>query len=365
MEMILNNTFFFKGKETFLNNFWKEAEYFFLQSYKQEKNQKGLGYYLYLNLLNSRYEEISKFYENKKFEIKGFGLYPAYWVKYLEGDLNEAIEILEKMSEEDHYFLRIFAIKELVKFGKIKETDKIIKDRFKYFGLSYDLPLEEQRASLYLDYLSKRYHLSLIQAKSLFKNYPDISDVYLDYLEICFSVGSEEAIKEALNNQIIINVAKKDFRVMFLLAKQLYKVKEYEKAKDYLLRLNNFFKHNPLIYYNLGNIYFIMGKFTKAIEEYEKAIEFAPLFEKAFYNLGIAYYRIGEINRAIKCFEKAISLSFNPKAIYNISICFIEKKEYENAYHFLNKMPQWYNTKYSPYFLKEKIKDLLFVAAIS
>ncbi|MGC8764554.1 MAG: tetratricopeptide repeat protein [Brevinematia bacterium] len=347
-----------------MNNLWKDSEYFFFQSYKVEKNQKALGYFLYLNLLNSKYEVVSKFYDNKKFELRGFGLYPSYWVKYLEGDINEALEILEKMAEEEHYFLRIFAIKELVKFGRINGED-LIKDRFKYFGLSYDFPLEEQRASLYLDYLSKRHHLSLIQAKSLLKDYPEIADVYLDYLEICFSVGSEDTIKEALSNEAIIEMAKKDFRIMFLLARQFFKMKELEKSKEYLMRLSNYFKHNPLIYYNLGNIHFITGKFTKAIELYERATELAPLLEKAFYNLGISYYRIGEINKAIKCFEKAISISLDPRAIYNISICLIEKKEYEDAYHFLNKIPKWYNSKYSPYFLKEKIKDVLFEASIS
>jgi len=45
-------------------------------------------------------------------------------------------------------------------------------------------------------------------------------------------------------------------------------------------------------------------------------------------------------------------------------MCLIEDKEYEIAYHFLNKIPKWHNSKYSPFFLKEKIKEFLFDSSI-
>ena len=365
MEMPLNHTIFFKGKEAFLNNDLKEAEYFFSQSYKNERNPKSLWYLLYIYLLQSEYEKIARLFLLKKIEIRGFGLYPVYWVKYLSGDLDEALEILERMMEEDHYFVRIFAIKELSKFKKIDNVDEFIKDRFKYFGLSYEFPIEEQRASLYLDFLSKRYHLSMIQAKSLLKDYPEISDVYLDYLEICFAVGTEEAKKEALKNEAILEKAKTDYRVMWLLAREFYQRKEFDLSKEYISRLLSVFRHNPLFYYNLGNIFFNKGKYIKAIECYTLASELAPLFDRVYHNLGVLYYKIGEINKAIKNFEKAISISKNPKAIYNMAICLIERKDYEEAYHYLNKIPNWYNAKNSPFYLKEKIKEILFDSLIS
>ncbi len=365
MEMIVNNTLFYKGKDAFLNNLFKDSEYYFFNSYKQEKNQKGLAYYLYLQLLSNNYEKISKIYENNREDIKGFGFYSIYWAKYMEGDFNEVYDILDRMLEEEHYFIKIFAIKELSKFGKIKNLEETIKDRLKYFGLSYDFPLEEQRASIILDYLSKRYHLALIQSKTLLKDNPENNDLYLDYLEICFNAGTEDTIKEALNNPLILEMAKKDPRIMLLLAQKLYQFQEYEKSKNYLNFLIGVFNTNPVLYYNLGNIHLNQQKYIKAIENYEKAIEFAPLFDKAFYNLAICYFQIGEINKAIKNFEKSISISKNPKAIYNMAICLIERKDYEEAYHYLNKIPNWYNAKNSPFYLKEKIKEILFDSLIS
>ncbi len=363
MEMIVNNTLFYKGKEAFLNNQLKDSEYYFYNSYRHEKNKKGLSYYLYILLLNNQYEKISKIYEVEKSEIKGFGYYPVYWVKYMEGDFNEVNDLIDKMSEDDHYFIKIFSLKEMKKFGRLKNES--VQERVKYFGLSYDFPVEEQRASIFLDYLSKRYHLALIQSKSLIKDNPDNSDLYLDYLEICFDVGTEETIREALLNPLINEMSKKDPRIMLLISEKLYKLNEYEKSRNLLLNLIEIFDTNPIFYFNLGNIYLNEQKYFKAIENYERACEYAPLFDIAFYNLGICYYQVGEINKAIKNFEKAISLSKNPKALYNIAICLIEKKCYEDAFHYLNKIPNWYNAKKSPFYLKEKIKEVLFESFIS
>lgn len=365
MEMPFNNTLFLKGKEAFLSGEWKEAEYLFSASYKEENNQKALNYLLYTYLVQSNFDKILKIFSSKKFEVKGFGLYSVYWTKYLSGDLDEAMELLEKMMDEEDYFTKIFAIKELIKFKENEQLREAVKNRFKYFGLSYTFPIEEQRASMYLDYLSKRYHLAMIQAKSLLKEYPENPDVYLDYLEMCFEIGTEKTKKEALENELIRKMAKNDFRIMYIIAKEYYREKEYNLSKELLQNLVNIFRHNPIFYYNLGNIYFIKGNYIKAIENYLNATEFAPLFDKAFHNLGVSYYKIGEINKAIKSFERAISISKNPASIYNLSICYIEKKQYEAAYHYLNKIPNWAKDfKYSPYFLKEKIKDLLFTSLL-
>lgn len=119
------------------------------------------------------------------------------------------------------------------------------------------------------------------------------------------------------------------------------------------------FKNNPIFHYNLGNIYLAKKKMVKAIAEYEEAIAVAPLFERAYYNQGHAYFLLRDINKAAKCFERAVQIGKRPDAIYNLSICLIEKKELQDAYYFLNKIPSWYTPKLPPTSIKKQIKELV------
>ena len=85
-------------------------------------------------------------------------------------------------------------------------------------------------------------------------------------------------------------------------------------------------------HYNLGKIYEDNGKYDKAIEEYNKAIELNPYHYRTYLNLGNIYYKMGRIDEAIVHYKKA--LSFNPndyKAWNNLGTISIQKGLYEEA----------------------------------
>ena len=52
-------------------------------------------------------------------------------------------------------------------------------------------------------------------------------------------------------------------------------------------------------YYNLGNAYFEIGKFQKAISYYRKAFGYDNTLKSSSYNLALAYIKTGELQKAI------------------------------------------------------------------
>jgi tetratricopeptide (TPR) repeat protein/uncharacterized membrane protein YeaQ/YmgE (transglycosylase-associated protein family) len=66
-------------------------------------------------------------------------------------------------------------------------------------------------------------------------------------------------------------------------------------------------------YSNIGNDYFEMGQYQKAVENYNEAIHLEPDKDYIYRNRGLAYYNLGNYNQAIQDNNKAIEL--NPKFV--------------------------------------------------
>ncbi|MCJ7666932.1 MAG: tetratricopeptide repeat protein [Anaerolineae bacterium] len=68
----------------------------------------------------------------------------------------------------------------------------------------------------------------------------------------------------------------------------------------------------------MGNTYFLLGQFEKAIEKYTEAVLNDPQASKAYYNLGLACANLGRNEAAIRDFDRAIQLDpSDPKAYAN------------------------------------------------
>jgi tetratricopeptide (TPR) repeat protein len=357
MDTIQKKDLFYSAKESFNKMNFKEAEDIFFKSYREEKCEKSLEYLLYFFLIRSNYRELAHIFQSG-IKPSGFALYSLYWYKFMTGELDELSDILYKMLSDNNYFLRVYAIKELQRMKKIEDPQQLIKQKIKFFGLSYELPIEEQRASFYMDFMFQRYHLSIIQGKSLLKEYPAIGDVYIDFIEICEKSGNAFLIKDIITHDSFNKLAETDYRLLYIQSRELYKMGRLDESKEILDRLISFFRHNPLFHYNLGNIYSAKEKFLKAADSYEEAISLAPLFERAYYNLGCVYFKLRDMNRAVKNLGEAVKISKKPDALYNLSISLIEKKELQDAYYYLNKIPDWYSPKCPPSSIKEQIKEL-------
>lgn len=61
-------------------------------------------------------------------------------------------------------------------------------------------------------------------------------------------------------------------------------------------------------YFNRGNSYAALGRFDRAIEDYDEALRLSPTFASAYTNKGNALGSLGRFEEAIRLFDRAIDL---------------------------------------------------------
>jgi tetratricopeptide (TPR) repeat protein/AraC-like DNA-binding protein len=79
----------------------------------------------------------------------------------------------------------------------------------------------------------------------------------------------------------------------------------------YLRQLLDIDDQNPMVWFNIGDCYFEMEEFEKAIPEFEKALEIfkkweiKPYWGAFYYELGICYHEIGQFQKEKQLYKKA------------------------------------------------------------
>ncbi len=314
---------------------WQESIRALKKSLHIGYHEKSLSYLLYCYLQLNDFPSISRLLKKHK-QAGGFALYTRYWFHFLRGDLTELDTLREAMLQSDHYFLRCFALKTS---RRILDKAAAVKKYIHFSGLSYDLKLEEYRASVFLDQFQGHYHLAITQIRMGLKDYPDNVELLMDFVELISDMKNESLTWEVLTDPVVQALTEKDYRLMWLSARAYYKIGHYEKAEAFLLKLSRQFPANPLFYYHLANIQASRGKIVNAIRLYREAISLAPLFERAYFNLGTVYIKSGYLNDALPCFEKALRIKRTPQTLHNLTYCLIESKRLEEAYVYLKALP--------------------------
>jgi tetratricopeptide (TPR) repeat protein len=310
------------------------AEKHFRESSHRDKYGPGTDYLLFVLLALSDYRKLAAA-ASENCAASDLSLYPLFWFRKMAGDQHEADALLEKMARSRHYFLRVFAAKELFLKGRLPTADH---SELLSSGMHYELPFEEERASLYLGLMQGDRIKALEDSGKLLSRYPYLPDVYLDRMEVLEHFGETALLGEFLEKGPVRALAGKDHRIMVFFAKYYYRNGDPKRAEEYLGKLLPYFRNNPLFHYHLANIRLAEKEHVKAIQGYEETLALAPLFERACYNMGICYYRLGEIERASEYFSRAISIKKEPDAVYNLSVCMIEKKHFKEAYFNLNRI---------------------------
>jgi len=90
-----------------------------------------------------------------------------------------------------------------------------------------------------------------------------------------------------------------------------FKIRGLDKARYKDWREKAIIDNYANAYSSYGGIYGNIGKYDKAIIEFQKALKLNPESSNTHYNLGIAYKIIGKFNEAIESFNQAILLDPN------------------------------------------------------
>lgn len=97
----------------------------------------------------------------------------------------------------------------------------------------------------------------------------------------------------------------------------------YASSRDYTRAIEDYNQAidlNPAyapIYNNRGNAYGALGDNASAIKDYDQAIAIDPRYAQAFGNRGITYQAIGDVDRAVEDFSQAIRLAPKYAIAYN------------------------------------------------
>jgi hypothetical protein len=91
-------------------------------------------------------------------------------------------------------------------------------------------------------------------------------------------------------------------------------------------------------YNNRGNAYGSLGNYRQAIEDYNRAIEFKPGYAVAYNNRGVAYNNLGQYQQALEDFNRAIRI--NPayfKAYNNVADLYLQSGDKELGCYYAQK----------------------------
>ncbi len=95
---------------------------------------------------------------------------------------------------------------------------------------------------------------------------------------------------------------------------------------------------DPVLNYNLGNLYLGKGELTSAVRQFEKALALQPEFPEAQNNLALAYAAGRQYNRALAAFKKLVELDpDNPSTYYNIAVLYALQNNVADALDWLKE----------------------------
>ena len=106
--------------------------------------------------------------------------------------------------------------------------------------------------------------------------------------------------------------------------------------------------HKARPYNNLGAALADDGQYSKAIEQYHKALQINPYYPKAYANLGFALAKQGKVEESIAQFLKASQLQPGDyETLSNLGVTLIMQKRYAEAIKYLSEA-----VELNPYFAK-------------
>ena len=152
-----------------------------------------------------------------------------------------------------------------------------------------------------------------------------------------------------------------DFTIAyFKLARTYFKIKDYENAKNYLIK-------NLLVDPNqeqsekmLGDVFLRYGEIDSALIHYNNAIEINSNYTKAYYSLGTSLYKISDYIGAKNALQQALLLESDYAKAYNaLGTVYQAQNELELAVDNFNLCIKIDNNSYDSYYRLSSVYNAL------
>jgi tetratricopeptide (TPR) repeat protein len=132
--------------------------------------------------------------------------------------------------------------------------------------------------------------------------------------------------------QQILQVDPNNFDALHMLGVAVFGEGNGSLAVEYIQRAILIFGKSPIVYFNLGNAYFLLLKMSEAEVAYQKAISLDKHYVDAYLNLAATFSNLGKYAVAIDTLNLALRLRANcPKINYQLGQAYALNNQVQNA----------------------------------
>ena len=145
--------------------------------------------------------------------------------------------------------------------------------------------------------------------------------------------------KDSLQAKVLITLITKDGKKMGIEPVELmfqqngWQITCSDSLYPLSLKTKNYRSYSdPLVHYNLGNIYGKLGRYDEAIESYKRTTQLKVDFAEAYWGLGTIYAELERYNEAIKCFNQSLRIKpYVPEVQYNLGKAYSKLAHYDES----------------------------------
>ena len=186
-------------------------------------------------------------------------------------------------------------------------------------------------------------------------------------------------VEKILNNRELLRQMERDTKQIKEERDRLQKEVEYwknlyqnatsdsEREKAAGEMKTNVEKFNATQYFERGNRFYYAGKYSKAVDDFSKAIQLDPNYADAYNNRGVAYYDLKKYDEAIRDYNYAIQFDPNNKqAYYNRGNAYDDLGKYDDAIRDYNyailldpNNKEAYNNRGNAYFKLKRYEEAI------
>lgn len=176
----------------------------------------------------------------------------------------------------------------------------------------------------------------LLQADALDPNNPQIQhDLACAYAAIDEYDLSLQRFKKAIALKPDFSEATNNMGILYS------KMKDWDNAMACFKKVASdvLYKTPHFAYHNMGLVYYYKGDYTSAIENYQKAIKYAPSYANVYYDLAASYEALNRNDEAVEAYKKAALLNPDYKQIdLSLARLYIKMGRKQDAKAALNKI---------------------------
>lgn len=203
-------------------------------------------------------------------------------------------------------------------FSSVLETEPDNADVYNNMGVAYACVGDFEHAE-------KCYVRAIELDPELAQAYINLSDLYYKHGDLASALGTLQRGSYELQDNLTI---------AHLLARVYIEDQRWDDAIVELERVLDGEPENYDAYYDLGHVYFELGDYETAIDNFENVISYEQNQnnELLYYALAQAYEANNQIDKAISNYLKAIAVNDKFTLAYKkVGILFLARNDYEDA----------------------------------